>query len=86
MNVAVVGHVTGGIPTGSGMPSVSDVQRLLLPAVGILVVGYTDTVLTGRAFAEARGLVRLRSPDGSRCKWHERAEVEALIDAGWRLA
>ena len=29
----------------------SDVQALLLPAVGVTVVGYTDNTLTGRAFA-----------------------------------
>jgi hypothetical protein len=42
--------------------------------------------LTGRALTEARGLVRLQSPDGRRSMWHERTEVEALIDDGWQLA
>jgi hypothetical protein len=46
----------------------------------------TPKNLSGRALAEANGLVRLRSPDGSRCSWREREEVEALFDAGWRLA
>ena len=33
------------------MPDLSDLSGLLLPAVGVLVVGYTDTVLTARSFA-----------------------------------
>jgi hypothetical protein len=41
--------------------------------------------LSGRAFAEARGLVRVHNPDGSIRKWVERLEVEALFDAGWVL-
>lgn len=53
--LAVVGNVPNGIPTPH-IPdlSLSDVRALLLPAVGITIVGYTDTVLTARAFA-ARG-------------------------------
>ena len=53
--VAVVGRVAGGLPRASGLPSLADVQHLLLPAVGVLVVGYTDTVLTARAFAAQGG-------------------------------
>jgi high affinity sulfate transporter 1 len=48
--LAVVGAVPGGLPTPT-LPGVGDLQHLLLPAVGVLVVGYTDTVLTARAFA-----------------------------------
>jgi sulfate permease, SulP family len=53
--LAVVGNVPNGIPTPH-LPdlSLSDIRALLLPAVGITIVGYTDNVLTARAFA-ARG-------------------------------
>ena len=46
----------------------------------------TPKSLSGRALAEANGLVRVRAPDGSACMWREREDVEALFDAGWRLA
>jgi SulP family sulfate permease len=52
--VAVVGTLSGGLPRPA-LPSVSDVRQLLLPAVGILIVGYTDNVLTARAFATRGG-------------------------------
>ena len=50
--LSVVGAVPSGLPTPR-VPdlSASDVRELLLPAVGIAVVGYTDNVLTARAFA-----------------------------------
>jgi MFS superfamily sulfate permease-like transporter len=51
--IAVVGEVPRGLPTPA-LPDLADLTDLLLPAVGLLVVGYTDTVLTARAFA-ARG-------------------------------
>lgn len=41
--------------------------------------------LSGRALAEASGLVRVRLPDGSIRKAAEREDVEALLDAGWVL-
>jgi SulP family sulfate permease len=47
-------HVIGRIPTGlpaPSLPPVADVRHLLLPAVGVLIVGYTDTMLTARSFA-----------------------------------
>lgn len=48
--------IAGTIPSGLPVPdvpnlSLADVHRLLLPAVGITVVGFTDNVLTARAFA-----------------------------------
>jgi SulP family sulfate permease len=52
--VTVVGHLAGGLPPHPDIPSLSDLEHLLLPALGVLVVGYTDTALTARAFA-ARG-------------------------------
>jgi len=52
--VAVVGMLSGGVPQPE-LPGLTDVRQLLLPAVGILVVGYTDNVLTARSFATRRG-------------------------------
>ena len=42
--------------------------------------------LSGRALSQANGLVRVSSPDGARCVWRERSELDALLVAGWRLA
>ncbi|GFG50300.1 sodium-independent anion transporter [Mycolicibacterium agri] len=49
-------EVVGGIPTGwptVGLPSVapSDVVALILPALGIAIVAFSDNMLTARAFA-----------------------------------
>jgi SulP family sulfate permease len=52
--LAVVGAVPRGLPTPA-LPDVGDLRHLLLPAVGVSVVGYTDTVLTARAFAVRGG-------------------------------
>jgi MFS superfamily sulfate permease-like transporter len=52
--MAVVGAVAAGLPDPA-LPAVADVRHLLLPALGVLVVGYTDTVLTARAFAARAG-------------------------------
>jgi SulP family sulfate permease len=60
--VAVLGlsdhgiRVVGDVPSGLPLPQVpqvtaSDVAALLLPALGVATVGYTDNVLTARAFA-----------------------------------
>jgi SulP family sulfate permease len=50
--LSVVGAVPSGLPTPR-VPdlSMSDLRDLLLPAVGIAVVAFTDNVLTARAFA-----------------------------------
>ncbi|AWI30059.1 sulfate permease [Streptomyces tirandamycinicus] len=47
--VAVVGDVPAGLP-GFALPDLGELPRLLLPAVGVLLVGYTDFILTARAF------------------------------------
>jgi len=54
--IRTVGHVATTLPR-PGLPDVSaaDLAALLLPAVGVMVVGYTDNVLTARAFAERNG-------------------------------
>lgn len=50
--VGVVGTIPGGLPHPA-LPDVgwADLQALFLPALGVMIVGYTDNVLTGRAFA-----------------------------------
>jgi len=50
--VAVVGEIPAGLPTPR-VPDVSmaDLAALLLPAVGVAIVGYSDNALTARAFA-----------------------------------
>jgi high affinity sulfate transporter 1 len=55
--VAVVGSAAAaGLPS-PGLPALtaSDLSALLLPAVGVAIVGYSDNVLTARAFAARRG-------------------------------
>ena len=49
--VALVGHIPAGLPT-PGLPKVdlNDVRELMLPALGVLLVAFSDDVLTGRAF------------------------------------
>jgi SulP family sulfate permease len=53
--ISVVGSLPVGLPSPA-VPSLSfdDVGSLLFPAIGVAVVGYSDNVLTARAFA-ARG-------------------------------
>jgi len=50
--VAVIGAVPSGLPSPA-LPTVDggDLRMLIIPAFGVALVGYTDTVLTGRAFA-----------------------------------
>jgi MFS superfamily sulfate permease-like transporter len=50
--IQVIGAIPAGVPS-PGLPAVSgaDVATLLLPAVGVAVVGYSDNVLTARSFA-----------------------------------
>ncbi|MFI1466617.1 SulP family inorganic anion transporter [Streptomyces wuyuanensis] len=56
--IAVVGEVPAGLP-GFALPDLADIPGLLLPAVGVLLVGYTDFILTARAFAAEDGGPRL---------------------------
>ncbi len=53
--VEVVGTIPFGLPSFE-VPAVgrSDLALLALPALGVMIVGYTDNVLTGRAFASRR--------------------------------
>ncbi|MDO3647700.1 sulfate permease [Nocardia mangyaensis] len=54
--IAVVGEVPAGLPVPA-LPAVdaADLTALLLPAVGIAIVGFSDNALTGRAFAARHG-------------------------------
>lgn len=56
--IALVGQIPAGLPAPS-LPAVSvgDVGSLLLPAVGVAIVAYSDNVLTGRTFAVRNGYV-----------------------------
>jgi sulfate permease, SulP family len=50
--IGVIGEIPAGLPTPT-LPNVSttDVASLLLPAVGVAIVAYSDNILTARAFA-----------------------------------
>ncbi|MCX5150784.1 sulfate permease [Streptomyces sp. NBC_00320] len=48
--IDVIGTVPTGLP-GFALPRLADLADLVLPALGVLLVGYTDVVLTARAFA-----------------------------------
>ncbi|WP_432072989.1 SulP family inorganic anion transporter [Streptomyces wuyuanensis] len=56
--IAVVGEVPAGLP-GFALPDLAEIPGLVLPAVGVLLVGYTDFILTARAFAAEDGGPRL---------------------------
>lgn len=48
--IAVVGTVPSGLPVPA-LPDLGELPRLLVPALSVLLVGYSDVILTGRAFA-----------------------------------
>jgi len=52
--IDVIGEIPSGVPIPS-LPPLDQVTDLILPALGVLLVGYTDNILTGRAFAERPG-------------------------------
>ncbi|MER7540649.1 sulfate permease [Streptomyces sp. NPDC097704] len=47
--IAVIGAVPSGLPMPA-LPSPGDLPQLVVPALGVLLVGYSDVVLTARAF------------------------------------
>ncbi|MFF4564689.1 SulP family inorganic anion transporter [Streptomyces sp. NPDC001435] len=47
--IKVIGEVPSGVPD-LALPDLSDLPRLVLPALGVLIVAYTDFILTARAF------------------------------------
>jgi high affinity sulfate transporter 1 len=56
VGIKVVGAVPAGLPVPAiPIPGITDLAMLILPALGIAIVGYTDNVLTARAFALKQG-------------------------------
>lgn len=47
--IKVIGSVPSGLP-GLAVPDLTELAHLVLPALGVLLVGYTDFILTARAF------------------------------------
>jgi sulfate permease, SulP family len=56
--VALAGHIPAGLPAPR-IPAVSlrDVRELILPALSVLVVAFSDDVLTARAFEREGGVI-----------------------------
>ncbi|WP_369232090.1 SulP family inorganic anion transporter [Streptomyces sp. R21] len=52
--IQVIGDVPSGLP-GFALPDLGELPRLLLPALGVLIVAYTDFILTARAFTGRPG-------------------------------
>lgn len=50
--IKVIGTVPSGLP-GLSAPDFGEIPRLVLPALGVLLVAYTDFILTARAFSGA---------------------------------
>ncbi|WP_046734547.1 SulP family inorganic anion transporter [Streptomyces humi] len=50
--IKVIGTVPSGLP-GLSAPDLGEIPRLVLPALGVLLVAYTDFILTARAFTGA---------------------------------
>ncbi|WP_063053772.1 SulP family inorganic anion transporter [Nocardia arthritidis] len=56
LGIRLVGAIPAGIPIpGANSVAVHDVTALILPAIGIAVVGFSDSALTARAFAARHG-------------------------------
>jgi SulP family sulfate permease len=47
--IKVIGKVPAGLPT-LAVPDLTEIPHLVLPALGVLLVAYTDCILTARAF------------------------------------
>ncbi|MFE7276260.1 SulP family inorganic anion transporter [Streptomyces sp. NPDC057623] len=75
--VEVIGEVPAGLPTLAA-PDLTELPHLLLPALGVLLVAYTDFILTARAFAG-------RDEDGGRLDADQEflALGAANLGAGW---
>ncbi|WP_229914324.1 SulP family inorganic anion transporter [Streptomyces capitiformicae] len=52
--ITVIGEVPSGLP-GLAVPDLGELPALVLPALGVLLVAYTDFILTARAFDGPRG-------------------------------
>lgn len=54
--IQVVGQIPAGLPTLSvPRPGAGELAALVIPAIGIAIVAFSDTVLTARAFASRSG-------------------------------
>ncbi|MGJ5894552.1 SulP family inorganic anion transporter [Streptomyces niveiscabiei] len=51
----VIGEVPSGLPSVA-LPGLGGLPHLVLPALGVLLVAYTDFVLTARAFSDGPGI------------------------------
>ncbi|ANS70134.1 sulfate transporter [Streptomyces lincolnensis] len=73
----VIGEVPAGLP-GVAVPDLTELPHLVLPALGVLLVGYTDLILTARAFDK-------RDDDGPRLDADQEflAMGAANLGAGW---
>ncbi|MFD9869946.1 SulP family inorganic anion transporter [Streptomyces niveus] len=60
LGIPVIGPVPSGLPA-LGLPDPEEMPQLLVPALGVLLVGYSDVILTGRAFASGEDRARLDS-------------------------
>ncbi|MFE2092344.1 SulP family inorganic anion transporter [Streptomyces sp. NPDC059460] len=49
--IKVIGDVPSGLPTVA-LPDLAELPHLVLPALGVLLVSYTDFILTARAFTK----------------------------------
>ncbi|MFF7547093.1 SulP family inorganic anion transporter [Streptomyces canus] len=49
--IKVIGDVPSGLPTVA-VPDLTELPHLVFPALGVLLVGYTDFILTARAFTK----------------------------------
>ncbi|GAA2746859.1 SulP family inorganic anion transporter [Kitasatospora cinereorecta] len=47
--IEVIGKIPAGLPSVS-VPDFGELRHLVLPAAGVLLVGYTDVIITARAF------------------------------------
>jgi len=56
--VALAGHIPAGLPVPAiPVPGLREARELLLPAASVLVVAFSDDVLTGRAFERRGGAI-----------------------------
>jgi MFS superfamily sulfate permease-like transporter len=60
--IAVIGPVPSGLPD-LALPDLAELPRLVLPALGVLLVAYTDFILTARAFADRADRTAALDPD-----------------------
>jgi len=56
--IAVIGQIPAGLPHPR-VPDLGNLRRLVLPAASVLLVGYTDVILTARTFEARDGTGRL---------------------------